>query len=247
MSDLDFALRVLDLWDFTDPAGSQSRFAEAAEAEPHPAHRDALITQMARAQGLQGRYDDGHATLDRLGDPAELPDEPGVRASLERGRLHNSAGAPQTAVPLFLEAFERACAAGLDGLAADAAHMLAIALPKERHEEWARRGLAVAEGSADPLAPRMAGALLNNLGWTYADDGRWAEALELWERAVEERRRAGNAPALHIARWTRARGLRALGRHEEALVELHELAQTPEGAADPYVAEEIIENERGLA
>jgi tetratricopeptide (TPR) repeat protein len=225
--DYAFGARVLRLWDF---------------AEPDPAHRQSLLTQVARTHGLQEDFATGHTTLDSLGDPADLADEPGVRALLERGRLHNSAGAPETAVPLFRAAYNRATAAGLDGLAGDAAHMMAIALPKEEHEEWTRRGLAVVEGSADPLAPGMEGALLNNLGWTYADDDRWAEALELFERAVDARRRSGNPKTLHIARWTRARALRALGRREEALAELRELAAMPEGADDPYVAEEIAAN-----
>ncbi|HZN70660.1 MAG TPA: tetratricopeptide repeat protein [Micromonosporaceae bacterium] len=247
MTDLEFSARVIGLWNFRDPAVSQTRFAEAAGAEPDPAYRQSLLTQMARAQGLQEKYDDGHATLDSLGDPAELADEPGVRSLLERGRLYNSSGAPETAIPLFERAYERAAAAGLAGLATDAAHMLAIALPKEQHEEWAERGMAIAENSKDPLAIRMRAALLNNLGWTYADGGRWADALVLFERAVDARRETGDGYTYHVARWTRARALRALGRHEEALAELRELAATEEGADDHYVAEEIAENEKALA
>lgn len=246
MTDLAFARRVLDLWDFRDPARSQIRLLEAAEAEPDAAHRQSLLTQVARAHGLQDRYEDGHATLDALGDPAALDDEPAVRALLERGRLHNSGGHPQAAVPLFRTAYDRAQRVGLIGLAADAAHMLAIALPAEEREEWARRGIAIAEGSDDPLATRMTAALLNNLGWTYADDERWAEALDLFDQAIEVRRRTGDAYAVHVARWTRARALRALGRYEEALADLRDLAATDEGASDPYVAEEIAETEEAL-
>jgi len=247
MTDLAFAARVLELWDFRDPAASQVRFAEAAEAEPDVAHRQSLITQLARAQGLQEAYADSHATLDTLGDPADLADEPGVRALLERGRAFNSSGAPETAVSLFRAAYERAAAAGLTGLAADAAHMMAIALPAEQHEDWAQKGLTIAEGSPDPLAIRMRAALLNNLGWTYADDERWADALGLFEQAIDARRQTGDAYTVHVARWTRARALRALGRHDEALAELRELAATPDGADDQYVAEEIAENEKALA
>jgi tetratricopeptide (TPR) repeat protein len=247
MTDLEFSARVLALWDFRDPAGSQVRFAEAADGEPDPAYRQSLLTQLARAQGLQEQYLDGHATLDSLGDPGDMSDEPGVRSLLERGRLHNSAGEPETAAPLFQAAYDRAAAADLAGLAADAAHMLAIALPKEHHEKWARKGMAVAEGSPDPLAIRMRAALLNNLGWTYADDGRWADALVLFEQAIDARRDVGDAYGYHVARWTKARALRGLGRHDEALTELRELAATEEGANDSYVAEEIAENEKASA
>jgi tetratricopeptide (TPR) repeat protein len=244
MTDLPFAARVLALWNFRDPAESQVRFAAAADQEADSASRQSLLTQVARAQGLQERYAEGHATLDALGDPAELADEPGVRVLLERGRLHNSGGEPATAVPLFQAAYERAVGAGLPGLAADAAHMMAIALPKEEHEEWTHRGLVAAEDSDDPLAVRMRAALLNNLGWTYADDERWVDALGLFERAIDARRDAGDAWGLHVARWTRARALRALGRYDEALVELRALAATEEGADDAHVHDEIAENEK---
>ncbi len=247
MTDRSFAERVLALWDFRDPAGSQVRFTEAADTEPDQQLRQALRTQVARTQGLQEAYAAGHATLDGLGDPADLADEPAVRALLERGRLYNSAGEPPTAVPLFQAAYERAAAAGLIGLAADAAHMLAIALPREQHELWARRGLAIAQGSADPLAIRMRAALLNNLGWTYADEDRWADALPLFEQAVDVRRGAGDGWGLHVARWTVARALRALGRHQQALAELRELAATADGAGDTHVAAEIAANEQAVA
>jgi len=244
VTDLELAALVLDSWDFTDPAGSQQRFTEAAAAEPDPVRRQVFWTQVARGYGLQELFEAGHATLDTLGDPDGLAPEPAVRSLLERGRLHNSSGAPQTAVPFFRQAYERATAAGLVGLAVDAAHMLAIALPPEQHEEWAHRGLADAEGSDDPLARRMVAALLNNLAWTYGEAGRRGDALPLFERAVEIRRAAGVAEPLFFARWARARALRGLGRHEEALAELRELAATPEGAEDSYVAGEIEANER---
>ena len=244
VTDLELAERVLRIWEFTDPVGSQKRFAEAADAEPDLVRRQVLCTQVARAQGLQEEFAAGHATLDALGDPDQLAAEPAVRCLLERGRLRNSAGEPSEAVPLFEQAYERAIASGFAGLAADAAHMLAIALPPDRHQEWADRGLAAAEGSADPLARTMTAALLNNLGWTYADAGRWADALPLFERAVQVRRERGDPEPLHAARWARARALRALGRHDEALAELRALAATPEGAGDHYVTEEIEANER---
>ncbi len=83
-----------------------------------------------------------------------------------------------------------------------------------------------------------------------ADAGRWDEAYPLFDRAVQARARVldGRAAAysLHVARWTRARAARALGRHDEALAELRELARTEIGAADDYVAEEIEANESDL-
>jgi tetratricopeptide (TPR) repeat protein len=242
---LDVGAWVLTLWDFRDPAGSQARFTEAADAARDPSVRQSLLTQVARAQGMQQAFDAADATLDTIGDPEDLADEPAVRVLLERGRVRRSTGDVQAAIPLFGAAYDRAHAVGLVGLAADAAHMLAIALPEE-HERWTYLGLASAERSDDPLAIRMRAALLNNLGWTRADNGLWDDALVLFERAVDARREAGDPWALHVARWTRARALRALDRHDEALAELRQLAATPEGADDSHVAEEIAENEKAI-
>ncbi len=240
---------MLELWDFDDPAGSRERFVAALAGERDVVRRQALLTQVARADGLACEFERGHRVLDELGEPGDLADEPRVRVALERGRLLRSGGDPDGSVPHFREAYDRALGAELAGLAADAAHMLALVLPKE-HEAWAQRGLEAAAGSDDPLALGMTGALLNNLGWTLADAQRWDEAYPLFDRAVGARARVrqGRAAAysLHVARWTRARAARALGRHEEALAELRELAATEIGAADHYVAEEIEANESML-
>jgi tetratricopeptide (TPR) repeat protein len=239
------AALVRRLWDFRDPADSQRRFEAAARAANDPVRVQVLRTQVARAQGLQGAFTAGHASLDAIGSPSAP--EPEVRVLLERGRLLNSAGDQQAAAPLFRHAYDRALVTDQDGLAVDAAHMLAIVLPPQEHEEWAQRGLELAQESADPLARSLIPALLNNLGWTYADSGRWVDALERFDAALRIRRELGDAWPLHVARWTRARALRGLGRHAEALAELRELAGTPEGADDPYVSEEIAENSRALS
>jgi tetratricopeptide (TPR) repeat protein len=228
---------ILSLWDFDDPAGSRARFETVAAV---------VRTQIARSHGLAGEFEQAHRVLD---ETADIEGEPRIRVLLERGRIFRSAGDVESAVPLFRQAYDLALAQSFAGLAADAAHMLAIALPDE-HEQWALRGLAAAEGSDDPLALGMTGALLNNLGWTLADADRWEEAYPLFNRAVAARAKAvdilgsdASVKSFHVARWTRARAARALGRREEALAELRELAATPVGAADPYVAEEIAANE----
>jgi tetratricopeptide (TPR) repeat protein len=245
MNDSTFAGQLLDWWDFDDPAASQARFVRAAATEPVTARRESLLTQLARAQGMQEAFDAGHATLDALGDPADLADEPAVRTLLERGRLHHLAGDVREAVPLYRAAHRRAAEAGLTGLAVDAAHMLAIALP-DQELQWARIGLTLAEGSADPLVPGIVGALLTNLGFSYADEDRWAEAVEAFRGAVMAYGRRPDPATVHNARWTHAWALRALGCHQEALAELRELAATRLGTNDERVAEEIAENERAI-
>ncbi len=50
-----------------------------------------------------------------------------------------------------------------------------------------------------------------------------------------------------MARWCVGRTLRTLGRYDEALALMRDLAADPVGAEDEYVAEEIAANEAALA
>jgi hypothetical protein len=52
-------------WNFDDPAGSEARFRTAAADESYDAdERAELGTQLGRAIGLQGRYEEADALLD---------------------------------------------------------------------------------------------------------------------------------------------------------------------------------------
>src|SRR5215475_3833114 len=119
--------KLLDeLWDFSDPAESEQRFAtEEALASHTDSERAELVTQRARALGLQQRFEEGHALLDSLGDSADAAVS--TRIALERGRLLNSAGRPADSVPEFEAAAGTAESGGLLFLQIDALHMLAIA------------------------------------------------------------------------------------------------------------------------
>jgi hypothetical protein len=137
------------LWDFHDPAASAERFRRA---EQDPAYDDnaraELQTQLARALGLQGEFDEGHAVLDELDaldgiDGAQSPSaRVRARVALERGRLYRSAGAPELAVPLFTLAAREAASAGAQFIALDALHMLALS-DAGHEEEWTIEGLLV--------------------------------------------------------------------------------------------------------
>ena len=231
------------LWDFDRPAVSEERFQAALGIATD---EDALIlrTQLARALGLQQRFDEAAAELATVEAVGDLPPLARTYLHLERGRLLNSGGKPDEAKPEFLRALEEAEAAKLDYQAADAAHMLAIVEPGEAQIGWAQRALAIAEASDDSRARRWVGSVTHNLGWTLHDLGRHEEALALFERALafrEEQYRAqqGDAEAVRVGRWTVARGLRSVGRFEEALAIQRELEDT--GPEDGYVSEEIAE------
>lgn len=242
------ALPELDLlWDYDDPAGSERRFRallQRAQSEQRPAHTAELLTQLARAQGLQGRFDDAERTL----HDAEAAIRPGdararVRLLLERGRVANSSGAEGHGRASFLEAWELARAGGEDALAIDAAHMLGIVEPAEEAWSWNERALELARTSADPRARRWVASLANNMGWIRHEAGRYDDALALFRIALDERRATGSLGQIRIARWCVARGLRSLGRVDEALAEQRALADelATEGLDDGYVHEELGE------
>src|SRR5262245_5336306 len=226
-----------ELWDFDDPAGSEQRFRGAADIA-EGSDRLVLLTQLARALGLQERYDEGNAVLDQLAvdDP-----EVATRAELERGRLLRSSGDPDAAGPHFEAAASSAHAAGLEALHVDALHMVALVAPDEDQQRLTEEALAVARGSSDKAARDWDASLLNNLGMVHADAGDWPEALATFEEALAARERIGVAGRSRVASGMVGWALRNLGRTDEALAVQTSLKAELEAAGeeDPYVDEEI--------
>ncbi|MGH2899379.1 MAG: hypothetical protein ACRDMZ_11945, partial [Solirubrobacteraceae bacterium] len=175
-------------WNFDDPVASAERFAAAA-AEPHRPElvRAELETQRARALGLLRRFDEADALLDLL-SPAT--DTLGVRVTLERGRLRNSAGRTVEATALFEDAHAAARRQGETFLAVDAAHMHAISDP-ERSEHWTAEAFSDLASTSDPRTLRWAVALHNNRGWRLFDEGTPVSALAEFEAALASARAYG--------------------------------------------------------
>lgn len=226
-----------ELWDFDDPAGSEQRLRAAADTA-EGSDRLVLLTQVARALGLQERYGEAHALLDDLAVP---DDEVAARVSLERGRLHRSAGAEDEAAAHFEAAQAAARAARLDALLIDALHMTALVSPPEERVAVNERALDIAGHSADPAARDWDASLLNNIGMAHADAGDFAAALAAFEQALVARERIGDVERLRVARWMVAWALRHLGRAADALEMQRALKRELEaaGAVDPSVDEEI--------
>jgi tetratricopeptide (TPR) repeat protein len=233
------------LWDYDDPAESERRFRALLGQMPAgtPAHLE-VLTQIARAQGLQRDFAAAHQTLDVVeGALAGGGERVHVRYLLERGRLFNSARQPDQARALFLAAWERAGAAGEDFYAIDAAHMLAIVEPPAESHAWNRQALELAERTSDQRAKKWLGSLCNNIGWTYHDAGQYDQALALFEQALGYREAQGQQREALIARWCVGRAQRSLGRVEEALATQQALLEAHQraGATDGYVFEELGE------
>ena len=235
------------LWDYDHPNKSEAAFRRALETldrQADPALRLELLTQIARAQGLQRHFDEAHATLDTV--EAQLdraPPRARVRYLLERGRVYNSSGQPERAQPYFGEAWELASTAGEDILAIDAAHMLAIIAPPEASLEWNQHALELAEHSSAPRALHWRSTLYNNIGWAYHDAGDYEQALATFQKATASRRAEGDPALIRIAVWAEARTLRSLGHVEEALALQQELLREFDalGEQDGYVYEELAE------
>ena len=245
----------MKLWDFKEPAATEARFREVLakpETREDPSVHVQLLTQIARTEGLQGRREEAHRTLDEAEALlVEGMNTARVHCHLERGRTVNGkAGGTDPAaleraaasVPHFLAAWELAKSSGEDALALDAAHMMAIVAPAGERMEWSRRAIEVAEASTNPNCRGWLGPLYNNTGWDLHDKGDHEGALEMFRKGVEFRR-AGGGAGFRISRWSEARALRSLGRIDEAMAIQRDLesAWAAEGEPDAYVFEEIGE------
>lgn len=234
------------LWDYSQPDHTESRFREILLQIPEeePAFLE-LLTQIARAQGLQHKFEKAGQTLDqverRLG---KVPSRPYVRYLLERGRVFASSGQPEKARPCFEEALRTAQKISEDFYAVDAVHMLAILAPPEQGLALNLQAIRMAESSKQEKARDWLGSLYNNTGWSYHKLGNYAAALEIFEKAEAWQRSKGRVYETRIAQWCVARTLRSLGLVEEALSRQMALKHAWEADGverDGFVFEEIGE------
>ena len=234
--------RLRPLWDFDDLDATEGRFRAQLELETADAGRAEVLTQLARVEGLRGRFEECDALL----DDAEALGGAEARVLLERGRRERSSGQPGAGLAQFEQAFERAQADGETVSAVDAAHMLAIV---DDGEAWTTRGVEIASQSDDPEVRYWLGPLYNNLGWSRYDAGDAAGALEAFELALAAREQDDSRPhEIEIARYTVGKALRSLGRVDEAAA-AHEqcVAWADEaGVDDTYFHEELAEDYAAL-
>ena len=181
--------RLRPLWDFDDLDATEQRLHARLKEESDDIGRAEVLTQLARVDGLRADFDSCERLLQQAEALAGSSPVARVRIDLERGRKLRSSGDLISALPLFEAAFTNACDSSEHYLAGDAAHMCALAVFEDRPamERWTQRGLAL--GEREPDAAYWAGPLLNNLGWAYFDAGDHVQALELFERALEVRKR----------------------------------------------------------
>jgi hypothetical protein len=142
------------LWDYSKRKAIEKKFCEVLAGLPqrHPIVLE-LLTQIARAQGLQRNFDESHKTLDvverQIKNKVSLAK---VRYLLERGRAFNSSGNADQARPLFEQAEEMATHLSEDFHAVDAVHMLAIISPPPQSLVLDLRAIKLAESSGQEKA-----------------------------------------------------------------------------------------------
>jgi len=236
------------LWDYSHPEITEIKFREllpAAESSGDSGYLAGLLTQIARTEGLQTKFDDAHKTLDRAEKliTNRMP-VPKVRYLLERGRAFNSSGSPDEAKKYFLQAWDLARESHVDDYAVDAAHMVAITESPEEALKWNEAAVAFAEKSTDENAKKWLGSLYNNIGWNYHDKKEYEKALEYFEKDYEWYSGMNRPLQTRIAKWSIARTLRSLKRTQQALVLqrklLYQIEQDKQ-EQDGYVHEEIGE------
>ena len=233
------------LWDYSDPHKTETKFREILLQIPesNPAYLE-LLTQIARSQGLQQKFDKAHQTLDqverRLGDYASRAK---IRFYLERGRVFNSAGHPDETPPFFEQALDMAKKLSEDFYAVDALHMLAIVAPPASSLDLNLLAIQFAESSDQEKARGWLGSLYNNTGWLYHELDDFESALDMFQKAEAARRLKGSVNEIRIAQWCVARTLRSLNRIEKALSKQLTLKAEFEaaGESDSYVFEELGE------
>ena len=226
-----------DVWDFDDLDLSESRFRALLDRDGTAHDRAGVLTQLARIEGLRGRFPEGELLL------AQAAAAGGVDGwvLIERGRLFRSSGDEAAAAPLFDAAFECALEAGDGFLAGDAAHMAALVGDAE---SWTARGLELARRCDESGARYWLGPLLNNIGWSRFESEDFVGALAAFEEALQFRSDEPDQPyAREVARYAVGRALRALGRLDEATRQLEVAVAWSDGAGvdTPYFYEELAE------
>ena len=240
------------MWDYQHPDSTEIVFTEmlkgmrgSSESSYDAEYHAELLTQIARTQGLQGKFIQAHAILDSvknmLNDNMKTAF---MRYLLERGRVWNTSGAWEISKPMFLKAFEVGSKNNLDIYSLDAAHMMGIVEPPEKQLEWNLKALKIAEESSDTNCKGWLGQLYNNIGWTFHDLTEYDQALIYFQKGYDRRIEVGDERGARIAKWTVGRCLRSLKQNGEALKLQEELLKEIKENSlqkDGYVFEELAE------
>jgi tetratricopeptide (TPR) repeat protein len=231
------------LWSFDDLDASEARFRALLGGEPDASRRGEVLTQLARVEGLRGRFDAADGLLDEAAACDGASGRLRARIALERGRVRRSCGDQAAALPLFEQALSVAEAADEPFIAVDAIHMVALVVPDHAGRiAWTRRGIEQASASSDDAVRYWLGPLSNNLGWEHSGAGEHEAALAAFEAALTAYSTGSGRPdQVAVARYALGRALRLVDRSAEALPLLEQADAWAEasGTPDGWFCEEL--------
>jgi len=235
------------MWNFADPAGTEAEFRrilpEARELGDVAYHAE-LLTQLARAEGMQGKFEDAAATLQHV-ESMLTPSMPRVKVRylLERGRLYNMAGDNDRAVLTLNDAFNAARDCGEDYYAVDAATLIGKIKSDDKTMSWDIKALEISEASRNSEVQSWRGNLYNRIGWSFFGSREYEKALDIFRRNLAWQESRGEVDQIRLGKYAVGRTLRMMKNIEESYRIMYALYQELEGAGlkDGYVCEELGE------
>jgi tetratricopeptide (TPR) repeat protein len=245
------AVDLSALWDFSNPALSESRFRDALKSA-FGDDRLIIQTQIARTHMLRKDFVRARNMLLAISPSiAEAGAEVKARYWLELGRTyashrHDPASQTPESRRLARNAFSTALTvsreAGLDGLAVDTLHMFVfVDTAPEDQLKWNQEALAVIAASDQPEAKRWEASISSNTGEALYDLRRYDEALKYFRRALFLREQSDDSRGARDASWHIARVLRVQNHIDDALAIQSRLERESEVAQQPryYIYEEL--------
>ena len=246
-------------WDLEHPERVEATFRDLVrvakeKGDSTPAQLIELLTQLARAQGLQGKLPTAETTLAEV-ETLLAASECGVAAKisylLERGRILFLAKTPALARPMFVEAWTLASQSGEDFYAIEIAQMLAKIEPPKVQKDWTLKALSLAEHSSDARVKQSLCTIYPTLGWHFFELRQYDKALELFQKALvrlegelpTSHPTAGTARKIIATKYAIGKSLRLQNRFEDALkIQQEILAEVDRsGKKDGGIYEEMAE------
>jgi tetratricopeptide (TPR) repeat protein len=236
----------IKLWNFGNPKETEQKFQEIlsiAQTANDPSYVAQLLSQIARTQGLQGKFDEAHATLDRVEEMLTSDLQLArIRYLLERGRAFNSSNHQDRSIPLFIDAYTLASSIDEMKLAIDAIHMIAIAESDPKNQvEWNFKGIEMAMSDLNSIG--WLHALYNNIGESYLLLKDYENARLYFHKLIELQIQRNGEADIHTLK-DEAKAIRFLGKPNEALSILEPLLKKiiDAGMDNGWIREEIAEN-----
>jgi len=145
------------------------------------------LTQVARTLGMQGHFVEARAALAEADQLLPASGKQRAQYWLELGRIENGEHNPVEALSCFQKSLGFATDAHDEYLMVDAAHMIAIVVPKESQPESGEFALSLARNASDEKTRRWTGPIANNLGWTYMESGQPENAVKCFRESLAYR------------------------------------------------------------